>query len=328
MRKNCSICGEPSGMYPLCTKCFKLRDEGKIIKCIQCGKWHYTDNPCSCLEEKIFNDAKTQNEMENKKPIKKNEEKENREEIKINSTNKCIVCSKESGNNIQCIECWKQTEEFEDELNKNSQPFELKDYYYNLKSNIYRIYDFEKVKINCNKLLAIANLLNKTYKDSSLSNRVINDIRDIIIAKDPKEIEQVITEYTKKKDDEKQDIIRTIDGHRVKSNAEEIIDNIIYNRGYVHCYGKKVTEIPKTERTVECDWYIPVLQNKGIYIEYWGMETRAYIENKEEKRALYKKYNVPLIEIEKDDIKHDSQGLQDRIDLEIRELKDKILKTF
>ena len=35
----CQICGAKSGYYPLCNKCFKLRDEGKATKCNDCGIW-------------------------------------------------------------------------------------------------------------------------------------------------------------------------------------------------------------------------------------------------------------------------------------------------
>jgi len=35
----CQICKEKSGFYPLCPKCFKLRDAGKISKCKECGIW-------------------------------------------------------------------------------------------------------------------------------------------------------------------------------------------------------------------------------------------------------------------------------------------------
>lgn len=44
----CQICGKPSGYYPLCNSCFKLRDAGKVIKCDDCGSWHYSDKTCSC----------------------------------------------------------------------------------------------------------------------------------------------------------------------------------------------------------------------------------------------------------------------------------------
>ena len=41
----CQVCGEKSGFYPLCRDCFKLRDEGKITKCSECGKWKKGDKP-------------------------------------------------------------------------------------------------------------------------------------------------------------------------------------------------------------------------------------------------------------------------------------------
>ncbi len=46
MGKTCAICGKPSGMYPLCTACFKLRDAGKISKCETCGTWYRTNEGC------------------------------------------------------------------------------------------------------------------------------------------------------------------------------------------------------------------------------------------------------------------------------------------
>ena len=41
----CQICGAKSGYYPLCKNCFKLRDEGKITKCEECGIWKNDTKP-------------------------------------------------------------------------------------------------------------------------------------------------------------------------------------------------------------------------------------------------------------------------------------------
>lgn len=46
MGKICAICGKPSGMYPICTVCFKLRDTGEITKCETCGAWYRTKEGC------------------------------------------------------------------------------------------------------------------------------------------------------------------------------------------------------------------------------------------------------------------------------------------
>jgi hypothetical protein len=36
----CQICGKKAGYYPLCKECNQLKEEGKISKCIDCGKWN------------------------------------------------------------------------------------------------------------------------------------------------------------------------------------------------------------------------------------------------------------------------------------------------
>ncbi|MFX1414949.1 MAG: hypothetical protein ACFFA2_14105 [Promethearchaeota archaeon] len=41
----CQICGAKSGYYPLCKNCFKLRDEGKVTKCEECGIWKNDAKP-------------------------------------------------------------------------------------------------------------------------------------------------------------------------------------------------------------------------------------------------------------------------------------------
>ncbi len=45
----CQICGAKSRYYPLCKNCFKLRDEGKIVKCEDCGIWKKGAKPL-CYE--------------------------------------------------------------------------------------------------------------------------------------------------------------------------------------------------------------------------------------------------------------------------------------
>jgi len=45
----CQICGAKSGFYPLCNVCFRLRDEGKVTKCEECGIWKKDTKPL-CYE--------------------------------------------------------------------------------------------------------------------------------------------------------------------------------------------------------------------------------------------------------------------------------------
>lgn len=42
----CSVCGAESGKYPLCRACNLKKEQGLIIKCTICGKWHYKGAVC------------------------------------------------------------------------------------------------------------------------------------------------------------------------------------------------------------------------------------------------------------------------------------------
>ena len=61
-----------------------------------------------------------------------------------------------------------------------------------------------------------------------------------------------------------------------------------------------------TEKRKKCDWFIPIVNGEGVYIEYWGMKTKKYLEERAEKEELYKKHNIPYIGIEADDPKKDT----------------------
>ncbi len=312
--KKCPICGEPTylvyGKHPrkdgLCSKCSKLAQNGEVQQCPYCGTWNKTDKDCKC------------------KQSSKKQKKETIKEEKTVEELTCIICGEPSNGKPQCKDCYYEMIDFKDSLDRNSKAFELKDYYYNLKSNIYRMKTFDYVKSNCNKLLAIAISLKELYRDESLTDRVYNETRDIIQSKKPTENKET-TAYIKTQDTHKEEIIRTNDGHYVKSDPESVIDDILYDLRIVHCYEKKVP-IDADEQTVTCDWFIPVTDNRhGIYIEYWGMNTESYKKNKERKRKAYKEHEIPLIEIEKDEYK-DKQGLSDRIVSEINALAKKYFR--
>ncbi len=89
---------------------------------------------------------------------------------------------------------------------------------------------------------------------------------------------------------------RTNDGHYVRSMAELVIANWLFAEGIAYAYEKRVP----IEEDMYCDFYIP----KGkVYIEFWGLkDDEAYLERKEKKIELYKKYNLNLIEIDNNTI--------------------------
>jgi hypothetical protein len=90
---------------------------------------------------------------------------------------------------------------------------------------------------------------------------------------------------------------RTQDGHQVRSRAEVLIDNWLYMQGLVHAYERRLP----IEQECYCDFYLP--GGKGVYIEFWGMESDPkYAARQAAKRAIYAKHNLRLIELNDADI--------------------------
>jgi hypothetical protein len=90
--------------------------------------------------------------------------------------------------------------------------------------------------------------------------------------------------------------LRTKDGHMVRSRAEVIIDNALYDYKLAHAYERKLP----IEEDLYSDFFIPT---ENVYIEFWGMEEDPkYAERKKVKLEIYKKYNFKLIELNDTDI--------------------------
>lgn len=90
--------------------------------------------------------------------------------------------------------------------------------------------------------------------------------------------------------------LRTKDGHMVRSRAEVIIDNALYDYKLAHAYERKLP----IEEDIYSDFFIPT---ENVYIEFWGMESDPkYAERKKTKLEIYKKYDFKLIELNNSDI--------------------------
>ncbi|HLP13820.1 MAG TPA: hypothetical protein VK177_17940 [Flavobacteriales bacterium] len=90
--------------------------------------------------------------------------------------------------------------------------------------------------------------------------------------------------------------LRTKDGHMVRSRAEVIIDNALYDYKLAHAYERKLP----IEEEVYSDFFIPT---ENVYIEFWGKEEDPkYAERKKIKLEIYKKYDFKLIELNDEDI--------------------------
>lgn len=90
--------------------------------------------------------------------------------------------------------------------------------------------------------------------------------------------------------------VRTQDGHYVRSRAEAMIDNYLYENRLVHAYERRLP----IEEEVFSDFYI---LNGKVFIEYWGMEGNSdYDKRKKEKLEIYAQNQFNLIELTDKDI--------------------------
>ena len=92
---------------------------------------------------------------------------------------------------------------------------------------------------------------------------------------------------------------RTSDGHKVRSKAEQLIDDWLYMTARLpHAYERRVP----IEEDLYCDFFLP---EKKVYIEYWGMENDpAYLSRKDEKVGLYAKYGLNLVQLTDEHVKN------------------------
>lgn len=116
----------------------------------------------------------------------------------------------------------------------------------------------------------------------------------------PSSANQVDTENIRNKYPKK---YRTRDGHWVRSKAEVIIDDWLYTYGLVHAYERK---LPVGENVIS-DFYIPAANGRpqGVFIEFWGLENdKEYVERMRWKIEVYRKNELPLIELFESDIQN------------------------
>lgn len=311
MSKQCAVCNENAfGFYPLCKTHLSMTKTGEVFKDNN-GKWTLKS---------------------------KNNGVDKAEKINIKEeTNKtCKLCREPTTNGYNyCKDCYYNIQDRMEELDKNQNPNKLKDYYYNAKDYAMRIYNEDKIYYQELTMVAITNLLNQLYDDDALTERLHKDIdkinenlkqKNTRLNTNIKETEK-INEIKAENDKDKAKIKKTQDGHFVESEFEIKVDDILYNNNIVHAYSIKVDEI--YERTVICDWYIPVLPNKGIYIELWGVKgDEKYNKNKKEKIEFYNKHNLKLIEIEYDELKDNTQRLKSSLISKIKANKKEIIEQI
>ena len=283
---NCQICGKNSMFFELCKEHNDMKATGQVVKNEKTGKW----------------------ELNNK--------------TSENKDSKCIVCGAEAPHGPQCKACYYETLEYKTQLDRNNTLAETNKHYRNLCGNLYRMINIDNVKTNCNKLIALAMIAQDIFNSGTLFTKVFEDVEKIISIKTKITPKEESVKKANKEDSQQENIYSTIDGHTVKSLGERIIDDLLYNNTILHTYSPTVDEIDiKEEESIEADWFIPIKSaNKGIYIEYWGMTSEKYLQNKERKKAQYAKNNIPVIYIEKNEPFEDINALRINIIQQIKEL--------
>lgn len=290
MGKICDVCGKPSGMYPLCRDCFKLRDEGKIVKDESLKKWVLVGD-----SEKVENSTSEQIE-------------------KLNNT-QCLICGKQIEKGLFCYDCYKQKEAYKYEtLNKRTKQ-EAMDHYFNQRNCMYKIKNPKYMESGAIRMVAIAEEV-QIYKDNYLQNRVIKDIKSLMERKFGKKNSQsnLDSKNEEKKEKPSKNSFDDVDyrkqwaathqcddGHYVRSYSEMLIDNYLYNNKIVHAYEKSVFMRSDPEAVVLSDFYVP---DGNVYIEFWGLnDDQKYLARKEKKLKMYNDNNLNLISLEESDVK-------------------------
>lgn len=90
--------------------------------------------------------------------------------------------------------------------------------------------------------------------------------------------------------------LRALDGHVLASKARLMICHWLYMSEIVHAVGRRLP----VEGDYRCDFYLPALQ---LYLEYWGDENApGQISAKLEKRAVYERHGLKLLELDAEDL--------------------------
>lgn len=122
----------------------------------------------------------------------------------------------------------------------------------------------------------------KNYKDKSIDIRITN-------CKDVK----ILDKYGNL-------TIECDDGRKVRSRAEALISNFLYNNKIRSVYEKTIYYDENGEtKTLHPDFYLP---DYDLYIEYNEIEKKSYLASKEYTKQIYEKLNFKVIIMNSEDL--------------------------
>lgn len=135
----------------------------------------------------------------------------------------------------------------------------------------------------------------ETILNNSMFLKAINPTEYLETEK-PIEIDIQNSNTTKSDNKYPDTLLKTKDGHLVRSRAEMLIDNLLYDYGLTHAYERELT----VAETVFSDFYIPSRNmGKAVYIEFWGIsDNEKYLDRKKIKQEVYKRNSLNLIELD------------------------------
>lgn len=256
----------------------------------------------------------------------------------------CMICGSKAKFDL-CYNCYTEKNKIKTELEGSTNTLEdTKDYYNNLKYNIFKLKKMDYAKTACLKLLAIGEVLEQQYNQKGYIQKSKNDAEDLLnkkkayldsiskksnepLEKESQELDNrsVLIKEEQQGSDEILDYRRVYpmtyrckDGHYVRSKAERIIDDSLFEAQILHVYEKRVVNEDNEEEYYP-DFYLPFEgktfgKEKGIYIEFFGLEENdKYMKTELKKLAYYKSKNFDVIEVRDKNISCIDEYLEDQI---------------
>lgn len=306
---NCNVCGKPSGKYFLCKECNQKKEEGLIVKNDK-GEWILVET--------------------------------------IDNGKKCILCGESSKYDL-CYSCYQEKNNIKQELEVSTTSLEdTKDYYNNLKYNIFKLKDLEYAITACTKLIALGEILEEKYGCKDYISKAKKEAVDLLEKKKAylaslqknNEVENNIIDEDGKENVVEDEIdsniewqdyrrvypmnIRCKDGHYVRSKAEKMIDDYLFEKQIIHVYEQRVVN-ENNDETYYPDFYLPYIgrvtgECRGVYIEFFGLENNPkYLATEKKKINYYKSKGFDVIEVRESNI----NCIEDFLDDQIRKIKKK-----
>ena len=257
----------------------------------------------------------------------------------------CIICGSKAKYDL-CYSCFTDKNKIKTELEGSTYTLEdTKDYYNNLKYNIFKLRRMDYAKTACLKLLAIGEVLEQQYRQKGYIEKSKKDAEDLLLKKKAyleslkNKKEGEVEEQAPQQTDDRSILVqeeqlgtdeiidyrrvypmtyRCKDGHYVRSKAERIIDDSLFEAQILHVYEKRVVNEDNEEEYYP-DFYLPFEgktfgKEKGIYIEFFGLEDNdKYMKTELKKLAYYKSKGFDVIEVRDKNISCIDEYLEDEI---------------